>query len=59
MRKVGAILREMDMIKKNGILDDKQRAIVLDDLRKELDFVVAQRSLELEAAKPKSADGKK
>lgn len=53
MRKVGAILREMDLIKKNGVLDEKQRETVLKDLKKELDFVVAQRELEVAATSKK------
>lgn len=55
MRKPVAILREMQMIKTNGNINELQRKQIIGELQKELDFVLQQTSLPLDNPNPTSA----
>lgn len=47
MRKAPAVLREMQLVKTNGFLNEVQREAVLKTLREELDFIIGQQALPL------------
>ena len=50
-RKSTAILREMQMVKTNSILNEVQRKQILAELQRELDAVLSQTALPLDGDK--------